>query len=290
MLPGSVGSCPIFNVKKTKELPVWNAVAAVLKIAANPLTTGQITKEILASKLYAFDTPKPESIVNKSVRRHCLDVVHADSKSFKIFREGPPGRYSLLSQPVIQEKGSGRIVDSDVTEIASVHDPELIEAHTDYISGLTQLTLERLKLLSPSQFEVFGKRLLQAYGFLNVENTRQTADGGIDGSGRLRVGLGEIRCAFECKRWTKGVIGAPLVRSFAGAVTAGHFHQGIYFTTSRFTPDAVHWAADYPHAIVLIPGEAIVEIMMRKGLGFHRRAELPLYSTDFDGFSRSLSA
>lgn len=83
----------------------------------------------------------------------------------------------------------------------------------------------RLNELTPRQFELFSRKLIQAYGFSEVEVTELHSDGGIDGHGKLRLGLATMRVAFQCKRW-KASVGRPDVDKFRGAIQ-GEFEQGF---------------------------------------------------------------
>jgi len=57
------------------------------------------------------------------------------------------------------------------------------------------------KELSPDAFERLIKRLLRESGFVQVEETGRTGDGGIDGKGIIRVGgLLSFHVFFQCKK------------------------------------------------------------------------------------------
>jgi len=148
-----------------------------------------------------------------------------------------------------------------------------IELYEDYEASFRSLLLDRINDLSPREFELFGRRLLQAYGFTGVEVTAVSADGGIDGYGKLLVGLATMNVAFQCKKWQANV-GRTEVDKFRGAIS-GDFQQGVFFATSDFTEaakDASFKAGAVP--IVLLNGESIVDLMIEKGLGVER---VPLY-------------
>ena len=55
--------------------------------------------------------------------------------------------------------------------------------------------------MTPAAFEAFGREILDGYGFKNTQVTSVAKDGGIDGFGRLKVGLAFLNVAFQCKRW-----------------------------------------------------------------------------------------
>ena len=58
------------------------------------------------------------------------------------------------------------------------------------------------KELSPDAFERLVKRLLRESGFVQVEVTGRTGDGGIGGKGIIRVGgLLSFHVLFQCKKY-----------------------------------------------------------------------------------------
>jgi len=139
-----------------------------------------------------------------------------------------------------------------------------------YETAFRDKILDRLLALTPTQFEHFGREFLRAYGFVDLEVTQACRDGGIDGHGRLRVGVAHMHVAFQCKRW-EGSVGRPEIDKFRGAIQ-GEFEQGIFFTTSEFASGAT--AASIKKGavpIILIDGEELVRIMVEKGIGVTRR-------------------
>ena len=65
---------------------VRDVIITVLQSQDAPRPTKSILKQILEQKLYDFDTDHPETIVNKALRRHCLDVLHDDAREEKHFK------------------------------------------------------------------------------------------------------------------------------------------------------------------------------------------------------------
>ena len=120
----------------------------------------------------------------------------------------------------------------------------------------------------------FARRLLTAYGFVEVKVTAVGRDGGIDGNGRLRLGLATMNVAFQCKKW-QGNVGRPEVDKFRGAIQ-GAYEQGVFFTTSDFTPDARDASLRQGAVpVILLNGESIVNLMIERGLGVEK---VPLYA------------
>jgi restriction system protein len=142
----------------------------------------------------------------------------------------------------------------------------------------TRLVAE-LRDLTPRAFEHFCKEFLAHLGYRNVEVTRESQDGGIDGHGDFRQGAISIRSAFQAKRWTDNPVGRPDIDRFRGAIP-GEYDHGVFLTTSRFSKDAM--GASFKKGaitILLLDGPAIADLLVERGLGVRK---LPLYLFDID--------
>ncbi len=128
--------------------------------------------------------------------------------------------------------------------------------------------------LSPDGFERLTKRLLRESGFIQVEVTGQTADGGIDGKGIMRIGgLLSFHVIFQCKRY-QGSVSSPQIRDFRGAMI-GRADKGLFITTGHFTRDAVREATrDGAPPIDLIDGDALADKLKELGLGVEIETEV----------------
>jgi len=83
------------------------------------------------------------------------------------------------------------------------------------------------RTLSPDAFERLVKRMLRESGFVQVEVTGRTGDGGIDGKGIVRVGgLLSFHVFFQCKKYQGSVL-AGAVRDFRGALM-GRADKGLF--------------------------------------------------------------
>jgi restriction system protein len=121
--------------------------------------------------------------------------------------------------------------------------------------------------MSAGAFERLSQRLLRESGFVQVEVTGQTGDGGVDGQGIMRLGgLLSFHVIFQCKRW-KGTIGSNHIRDFRGAMV-GRADKGLFITTGTFSKDAIKEAVrDGAPAIDLVDGDQLVELIKRLALG-----------------------
>lgn len=121
--------------------------------------------------------------------------------------------------------------------------------------------------MSPDAFERLAQRLLRESGFIQVEVTGRSGDGGIDGKGILRLGgLLSFHVIFQCKRY-QGSVSASQIRDFRGAMV-GRADKGLLITTGNFTKDVMREATrDGAPAIDLIDGDQLIAKLKELGLG-----------------------
>jgi restriction system protein len=129
-----------------------------------------------------------------------------------------------------------------------------------------ELLLEALLAMEPSAFERLCQRVLRESGFVKVEVTGRSGDGGIDGTGVLRLNLLSFQVLFQSKRY-RGSVGAPIVRDFRGAMV-GRADKGLIITTGTFTADARREATrDGAPAIDLVDGDALCDLLKSLRIG-----------------------
>lgn len=121
--------------------------------------------------------------------------------------------------------------------------------------------------LEPAAFERLAQRLLRESGFVQVQVTGKSGDGGIDGVGIARInGFLSFHVLFQCKRY-QGVVTASQIRDFRGAMQ-GRTDKGLFITTGTFTRDAIKEATrDGAPPIDLIDGEQLVQRLKELELG-----------------------
>lgn len=126
--------------------------------------------------------------------------------------------------------------------------------------------LEALLAIEPSGFERLCQRILRESGFIKVEVTGRSGDGGIDGTGVLRLNLLSFQVLFQSKRY-RGSVGASIVRDFRGAMV-GRADKGLIITTGTFTADARKEATrDGAPAIDLVDGDALCDLLKLLRIG-----------------------
>ena len=200
------------------------------------------------------------------IRQRLIDKGEMSTPSWGTWQITAKGRKRL------KEKGK-----MDV-EVVPTQIQNLAEIYEDYDGRFRSQLLETLYELTPKQFENFAERLLIAYGFVKVNVTNVTSDGGIDGYGKLKLGLASMNVAFQCKKW-QGNIGRAEIDKFRGAIQ-GEFEQGIFFVTSDFTGGATEASLKKGAVpIILLNGQAIVNLIIEKELGIERK---PIYLYKID--------
>ena len=124
-----------------------------------------------------------------------------------------------------------------------------------------------LQAMDPTAFERLCQRILRESGFIEVEVTKRSGDGGIDGHGTIRLGgLISFNVLFQSKRY-KGNIGPDTVRDFRGAMV-GRADKGVLISTGGFTLEARREATrDGAPPIDLIDGRLLAEKLKELKLG-----------------------
>lgn len=126
--------------------------------------------------------------------------------------------------------------------------------------------LDCLRSIQPDAFERLSQRLLREAGFIKVEVTGRSGDGGIDGIGVLRLNLLSFQVLFQCKRYS-GSVGPGTIRDFRGAMV-GRSDKGLLITTATFTAEAKREATrDGAPPIELIDGEQLCDLLKQLKLG-----------------------
>jgi restriction system protein len=190
-------------------------------------------------------------------------------KMYGIIENSTRGIWSLTEKgsktEKVDEKDVVRVVREQMkkNKQEAGHDDEEPNHKVEWQGELLDVILK----MSPAAFERLIQRILRESGFVQVEVTGQSGDGGIDGHGIMRLGgLLSFHVIFQAKRW-KGTVGAGHVRDFRGAMV-GRADKGLLITTGAFTKDAIKESTrDGAPAIDLVDGDQLVEILKKLSLG-----------------------
>lgn len=174
-----------------------------------------------------------------------------------------------------QQKIAGtQVAEDDSPEDDGVESP-------DEVKPWRQRLLEILQSMDPYGFERLSQRILRECGFSQVEVTKKSGDGGIDGTGKLRInGIFSFNVAFQCKRYS-GVVGAGVIRDFRGSLTQ-NIEKGVLITIGSFSKAAKLEATDPgKQQIDLIDGEGLVDKIAEYAIGVR---EVKSYEIDEEFF------
>jgi restriction system protein len=191
-------------------------------------------------------------------------------KNFGLLENSDRGVWALTpagtSTSKVDSKKVVREVQRQQREARQSAEPTEVES-TDSPAAWQEQLLEVLKAMDPISFERLCQRLLRESGFIEVDVTRRSGDGGIDGYGTIRIGgLISFNVLFQSKRY-QGNIGPDTVRDFRGAMV-GRADKGLLITTGGFTREARREATrDGAPPIDLIDGQLLVEKLKELRLG-----------------------
>lgn len=153
----------------------------------------------------------------------------------------------------------------------------------DEVKPWRQQLANVLQNMDPYGFERLSQRLLRECGFTQVSVTKKSGDGGIDGTGKLKInGIVSFNVAFQCKRY-KGLVSSGDIRDFRGSLTTD-IEKGIFITTGSFSKAAKDEATTPgKKRIDLIDGEEFISKLAEYSIGVK---EVKTYEIDEDFFAK----
>jgi restriction system protein len=275
--------CKDMDDEATAEVPsfdelMWPTLQALKAMA------GSATNEELLAKVNELEgySPEVQAVQHSDNRRTKLNYNLAWAKTYlkKVgaIENSSRGVWSLTKtgeQLTIKDvlSISARVrkqFDDDKRQLASPADSLAGFVEADELEATEphwkDQLLAVLRGIAPYAFERLAQRLLREAGFLKVEVTGRSGDGGIDGIGVLRVNLLSFQVLFQCKRY-QGSVGASAIRDFRGAMV-GRSDKGLVMTTGTFTPEAKREATrDGAPAVDLIDGDQLCDLLKQLKLG-----------------------
>ena len=153
----------------------------------------------------------------------------------------------------------------------------------DEVKPWRQQLANVLQNMDPYGFERLSQRLLRECGFTQVSVTKKSGDGGIDGTGKLKINvIVSFNVAFQCKRY-KGLVSSGDIRDFRGSLTTD-IEKGIFITTGSFSKAAKDEATTPgKKQIDLIDGEEFISKLAEYSIGVK---EVKTYEIDEDFFAK----
>ena len=150
----------------------------------------------------------------------------------------------------------------------STPDEQIAVLYQELSDRLAEELLERVKRVSPADFERLVARLLEKMGYGRGETVGRSGDGGIDGIINQDA-LGLEKMYIQAKRW-QSQVGEPEIRNFSGSLEAKGANKGVFITSSSFGPKACETARFISAGnkfIRLIDGEELARLMINHGVG-----------------------
>ena len=242
---------------------------------------------------------------NKSELSYQADWARTYLRQYGVIENSARGVWSIKPDYVsVESLDSKKIVDAVLEEnrkrrenkapVSSSHTaveegPEDDDPSNDYaeypdeVKPWREQLADVLQNMDPYAFERLSQRVLRECGFSQVEVTKKSGDGGIDGTGKLRInGIFSFNVAFQCKRY-KGLVGASEIRGFRGSLTTD-IEKGVMITTGSFSKAAKEEASNPgKQQIDLIDGEEFMNKIAEYGIGVK---PITTYEIDVDFFKK----
>jgi restriction system protein len=242
-----------------------------LKARGGSMTIDEMAEDIPAAmELTEEQRAVPHGQTGRSEVEYRMAWARTYLKKAGALENSARGVWRLTSRGMELSRDEVRLIPRQVAQTYTLGRVAKIENGPPQDDPATSNWVERmlglLQSMDPAAFERLCQRLLRESGFTKVEVTGKTGDGGIDGTGVLRVNLLSFHVLFQCKRW-KGSVGAGVVRDFRGAMI-GRADKGLIITTGTYSPDARREATrDGAPAIDLVDGESLCELLKDRGIG-----------------------
>jgi restriction system protein len=264
---------------KNKDLPTYDELMDFTLAALKQLGGSASNDELV-----------PEIVRLMGLPQDVADVPHGTTGQTELEYRAAWARTYLRKAGLIENSGRGvwvltplgskpdlvdaRKIERDVsrqsqverTDGARTGEPATFE-EAESASTWQDKLLSVLQTMDPIAFERLCQRILRESGFIEVEVTKRSGDGGIDGYGTFRLGgLISFHVLFQSKRY-KGNIGPDIVRDFRGAMV-GRADKGLIISTGGFTLEARREALrDGAPPIDLIDGRSLADKLKELELG-----------------------
>lgn len=264
---------------KYKYDDLFNPLIKALKNLGGSGTVGEIEEQV--AQILNLTDNQINEIHRESTTKLTYRLAWARNylKRFGILENSSRGIWALTDKgqktdEVDQEKVKRTVVKKDreerlqkSTQVNQEEPP--IENTTDEIEEFDwqDKLIQTIRDIHPDQFERLCQRLLRELGFVNVEVTGRTNDGGIDGKGIYKIGsVLSFHVVFQAKRY-QGSVSSSTIRDFRGAMS-GRADKGLILTTGSFTREAKKEAVrGGATPIDLIDGNEFAERLKELSLG-----------------------
>ena len=229
---------------KLKNQDLLNPVLIVIKNLGGSANTDEIEEQIIQ---YLKLTDEQVNEIHRGSRtklNYTLGWTKNILKNYELLENSSRGIWSLT------QKGKNLDTVNEKNVMQTVFENNMKKKYGKfYLEGNNDLEedeeevkwedelLEIIKKIPPYAFERLCQRLLRELGFVDVKVTGKVGDGGIDGSGVIKInGTLSFNVVFQAKRYA-GSVSSSVIRDFRGAMI-GRADKGLVITTGTFTRDA----------------------------------------------------
>ncbi len=268
------------NFFKYKYDDLFNPTLQALKHLGDSGSVSEIENEVI--KILNLSEDAINEIHRESTTKLAYRLAWARNylKRFGLLENSSRGVWALTEagQKVVsvdKEKVKKFVIQKDKEERLEKQnkkagkDVTVIENESEEIQEFSwqEKLLETIRKIEPAQFERLCQRLLRELGFINVEVTGKSSDGGIDGKGIVKIGeVLSFHVVFQAKRY-QGTVASSVIRDFRGAMD-GRAEKGLIMTTGSFSREAKNEAQrDGAKRIDLIDGNEFAEKLKELRLG-----------------------
>lgn len=117
-----------------------------------------------------------------------------------------------------------------------------------------------------------------------MEHLGKSGDGGVDGVIREDT-LGLELIYVQAKKYAvEQSVGRPAIQQFAGSLEGLRAKKGVFITTSSFTSEARDYARKIEKRIALLDGQALIDLMLKHGVGCRTVRTYEVRAIDQDYF------
>ncbi|MBU3665893.1 MAG: restriction endonuclease [Chthoniobacterales bacterium] len=248
---------------------LFNPLLAALHELGSSASISELEQQVAKIlKLSEADLEEPHD-GNRTKFSYNLAWARTYLKRFGLIENSSRGVWALTSKgqktSTVKKEAVKKLVQDEDRKKKAERESQETESPDE--TGWEEEVLNSLKKMSPEAFERLCQRVLRESGFIQVEVTGRSGDGGIDGRGVVKLGaILSFHVHFQCKRY-KDTVPAPVIRDFRGAMV-GRADKGIILTTGTFTREAKAEALrDGAPPLDLIDGDEFVQMLKDYRLG-----------------------
>jgi restriction system protein len=183
---------------------------------------------------------------------------------------------------------AGETSSTDAASTALATPEERLQlAYAELRQSTIATLLDRIRRKPPAFFEHLVIRLMSKLGYgdgskESMLHSGQTGDGGVDGRIKMDA-LGLDHIFLQAKRYDEGnTVSREQVASFAGSIAGA---KGVFLTTSTFSRQAVDFIKEKHKNIVLVDGQGVGDLMLRRELGVAVKRTYESFAIDEDFFA-----